>query len=267
MQGKQSKAAALADVIEDGSSLALAPDYSGCALAVIRELIRRGAKDLHLVGCPQLGLQADLLIAKGCVRSIETAAIGLGELGLAPAFDRAYRRSELSVLEATCPAIHSGLQAAEKGVGFLPIAGIIGSDLVDARQDWSVIDDPFSGEPVLLVPAIRPDVALFHAPLGDADKNVWVGIRRELILMAHAARRTLVSVEAKEAENLLKDETKAAGTLPGIYVEDMRTVPDGARPQGLFGRYSADTAFLKAYVEAGRDEVRHLQFIDRWAGL
>ena len=65
----------LARQIPDGASLALAPDYSGCALAVVRALIRRGARQLRLIGVPQLGLQADLLIGAGCVASVESAAL------------------------------------------------------------------------------------------------------------------------------------------------------------------------------------------------
>ena len=71
----------LAARIADGASLALAPDYSGCALAVVRALIRRGARDLDLIGVPQLGFQADLLIGAGCVRSVETAAVTLESTG------------------------------------------------------------------------------------------------------------------------------------------------------------------------------------------
>jgi glutaconate CoA-transferase, subunit A len=74
----------LARRIPDGASLALAPDYSGCALAVVRALIRRGARGLQLIGVPQLGFQADLLIGAGCVASVETAAVTLGEQGAAP---------------------------------------------------------------------------------------------------------------------------------------------------------------------------------------
>ncbi|MEZ5825077.1 MAG: CoA-transferase [Geminicoccaceae bacterium] len=255
----------LAGRIEDGALVALAPDYSGCALAVVRELIRRGARDLRLVGCPQLGLQGDLLVAGGCVAEIETAAIGLGEFGLAPAFDRALRAGDIRVREATCPAIHAGLQAAEKGVSFLPMAGVIGSDLVSFRPDWKIVDDPFTGDPALLVPAIRPDIALFHAPLGDMDGNVWIGIRRELMLMAHAAVRTLASVEECHSESLLADEALAAGTIPALYVERTAVIGRGAAPCGLFGRYPAKGEWIAAYVAAARDGGNELStFLERW---
>ena len=186
----------LAARIPDGASLALAPDYSGCALAVVRALIRRGARELHLIGVPQLGFQADLLIGAGCVRSVEAAAVTLGEQGPAPRFVAAVKAGTIEIRDSTCPAIHAGLQAAEKGLPFLPLRGVLGSDLVRHRPDWRVIDNPFGeDDPILLVPAIRPDVALFHAALADRAGNVWIGVRRELMLMAHAARTTLVTVE------------------------------------------------------------------------
>jgi glutaconate CoA-transferase subunit A len=136
----------LAARVPDGASVALPPDYSGCALAAVRALIRRGARDLHLIGVPQLGFQADLLIGAGCVRSVEAAAVTLGEQGPAPRFVAAVQAGAIDIRDSTCPAIHAGLQAAEKGVPFLPLRGILGSDLVRHRPDWRVIDNPFAGE-------------------------------------------------------------------------------------------------------------------------
>ena len=259
------KSAQLAAQIPDGASIALAPDYSGCALAVIRALIARGARNLHLIGCPQLGLQAELLIAGGCVTSIETAAIGLGEAGQAPAFARSYREGRIVVQESTCPAIHSGLQATEKGVPFLPVAGVIGSDLIGARPDWRVIDDPFQAEPILVVPAIKPDFALFHCPLGDVEGSVWIGVRRELMLMAHAARSTITTVERIQQHPLVKDVALGAGTIPGVYISEVSHFPKGAWPCGLFGEYEADQEWLTDYLEAANDGDRCHDFVMRWA--
>lgn len=255
---------ALADRIADGSSLALAPDYSGCSLTLIKALIRRGARDLHLIGCPQLGLQAELLIAAGCVASLETAAIGLGEAGRAPAFDQAYREGRIKVWESTCPAIHSGLQAAEKGLPFMPVASIMGSDLPKLRPDWREIEDPYSGGNILIVPAIKPDFALFHAPLADPDGAVWIGVRRELMMMAHAARTSLVSVEEVRGASLIADPSFAPGTIPGIYIDEVVEAPFGARPSGLFGAYEADQSWKAAYLEHAKHPQSRMRFLDGW---
>jgi len=248
-------AAELANFVDDGVLLALAPDYSGCAMAVIVELVRRGAKDLELLGVPQLGLQGDLLIGAGCVSSVDTAAVTLGEFGQAPCFVRAVTDGSITIKDSTCPVIHAGLQAAEKHIPFMPLRGILGSDLVRWREDWKVIDNPLVDErdPLLLVPAITPDVSLFHAPVADSEGNVWVGVRRELMLMAHASRKTFVSVERIADELLLDNPATAAGTIPAMYIDEVRVIEQGAHPVGLFTEYESCQQELKNYVKRARD--------------
>ena len=167
----------------------------------------RGARNLHLVCVPISGLQADVLIGAGCVRSIETSAVTLGEFGTAPRFAAALKAGSIRVLDATCPAIHAALQAGQKGIPFIPLRGLIGTDLVRHRPDWKVIDNPFgTDDPIVLLPAIRPDVALFHAPLADAQGNVYIGRQRDLLTMAQAAKQTFVTVEAITDDDLMRDE-------------------------------------------------------------
>jgi glutaconate CoA-transferase subunit A len=256
---------ALAGRIADGAKLALPPDYAGCAMAAVAALVRRGARGLHLVGVPSLGLQADWLIGAGAVASLEAAAMTLGEHGLPPRFAEALAAGRVTIRDATCPAIHAGLQAAEKGVPFLPLRGILGSDLLRHREDWKVIDNPMAADgrdPIVLVPAIRPDVALFHARAADRHGNVWIGVRRELMVMAHAARATLVTVEAIEDVDFLADDHRAAGTIPALYVTALALAPRGADPVGLPGAYPADEARLSAYAAAARTEDGFRRWLD-----
>ena len=247
----------LAGRIADGAMLALPPDYSFVPMAAVRALVRRGVRDLHLVTVPQAGIAADLLIGAGCVATIETAAVSLGELGNAPRFTAAVEGGRLAIRDSTCPAIHAALQAAEKGVPFMPLRGLIGSDLLGARPDWHVIDNPLAdsgGDPIVLLPALKPDVALFHAPYADEHGNVWLGARRELVTMAHAARETLVTVEEVRPGDLLADETLAAGTLPALYVTALAEAPRGAWPLGLAERYEPDRAHLADYARLAASE-------------
>ena len=244
--------------VPDGAQLALPPDYSGCAMAAVRALIRRGVRDLRIVGVPQLGLQADLLIGAGCVASLEAAAVTLDEQGLAPRFTAAVRAGAISIKDSTCPAIHAGLQAAEKGIPFMPLRGILGSDLLKHRNDWRVIDNPFGEgneqDPIVLLPAIRPDVALFHAAKADPQGNVWIGVRRELMLMAHAAKASLVTVEQIIEEDLLRDDETAAGTIPALYIDSVAVAERGAWPLGLRQVYEPDRAHLAHYASEAASE-------------
>jgi len=241
--------------ITDGCMLLIARESSGVAMAATRALIRRGVTRLHLVACPTSSLQADLLIGAGCVATIETSAVSLGEFGPAPRFVAAATSGSVRILDATCPAIHAALQAAEKGVPFMPLRGLIGSDLMAQRPDWRVIDNPFAeGDAIVLVPARRADVALFHAPMADRDGNVWIGRRRELATMAHAAKTALATVERVVDEPLLANEATAAGVLPALYVGGVAEAPRGAWPLGLLDLYVADEGAIAGYAAAARSD-------------
>jgi glutaconate CoA-transferase, subunit A len=246
--------AALAARVPDGAKVAIPPDYSGCAMAAVRELMRRRVKRLHLVAVPQGGFQADMLVGAGCVATMEAAAVTLGEYGPPGRFVETVKEGAITIRDSTCPAIHAGLQAAEKGVPFMPLRGILGSDLVTYRDDWAVIDNPLADgpDPILILPAIVPDIALFHAARADRHGNVWFGVRRELMVMAHAARSTLATVERIEDRDFLADEALAAGTIPALYVSAIAEVPQGAWPVGLAGAYPPDRKALAAYAAASR---------------
>ncbi|NQW08672.1 MAG: CoA synthetase [Alphaproteobacteria bacterium] len=245
----------LAAKVTDGVVITLPPDYSGCANALWRAVIRRGVKDLHLVGVPVFGYHGDLLIGAGCVATVETSAVTMGEHGLAPRFTAAVKAGSIRVLDATCPAIHAGLQAAERGAPFSVMRGLIGSDILDRRADWRIIDNPFAeGDPIVAIPAITPDLAVFHAPKADRQGNVWIGVRRECMVMAHAARDTLVTVEEIVDDDLMADPSTKAGTIPGLYVSAVAEAKQGAWPQGLYTRYGNDNDHLARYAEMARTE-------------
>src|ERR1700761_1195342 len=170
--------------IKDGCVLAVPRESSGVPMAATRALIRRGINRVHLIALPTSSLQADLLIGAGCVDTLETSAVSLGEFGAAPRFTAAILSGSIRMKDATCPALHAAFQASEKGVPFMPLRGLIGSDVLKNRPDWMVIGNPFGTalsqdpDPIVLLPAIKPQIALFHAPMADRDGNVWIGRQR-----------------------------------------------------------------------------------------
>jgi len=235
--------------ITDGCTLAVPRETTGVAMAATRALIRRSLKRLHLIALPTSTLQADLLIGAGCIDTLETSAVSLGEFGPAPRFTAAILAGAIRMRDATCPALHAQFEAAERGVPFMPLRGLIGSDLMAHRPDWTVIDNPFGiNDPIVLLPALKPDVALFHAPLADRDGNIYIGTQRELVTLAHAAARTIVTVEKIHDTNLLRDPLLAAGVLPGFYVEAVAVEPRGAWPLPLPDRYGIDAAHMGEYA-------------------
>jgi glutaconate CoA-transferase subunit A len=256
----------LVAAIPDGAYIAIPPEYGGCAMEATRALVRRGVKNLRLLTVPASSLQADLLIGAGCVAEIETSAVSLGELGPAPRFAAAVTGGTIRLKDATCPALHAGITAAERGAPFMAMRGLIGSDILAHRPDWRVLQNPFSEapDPVVVVPALHPEFALFHAPLADRHGNVWIGKRRELMSMAHAARRTLVTVEEIVERDLLADAATASGTIPGLYVEAVAVAPEGAWPLPLAERYPADAAHLAEYARLAATEEGFRRYLDQY---
>lgn len=259
---------ALVADIPDGALVAAMKDTSGAPMALARALIRKGVRGLHLVNMPTGGLFADVLIGAGCVATVEGGGVSLGEYGQAPCFVRAVKSGAVRPLDTTCPAVYAALQAGEKGIPFMPLRGLIGSDILTYRSDYKVIDNPLAGpvaapgatapdpagramrDPIVVIPAIRPDVALIHAPLADREGNLWVGRDHELRILAHAAKRTVATVEQVVEGNLNADPLRAAGLIPALYVDEVALAPRGALPRGMTGLYDEDAAAIAAYVRA-----------------
>jgi glutaconate CoA-transferase subunit A len=251
--------------ITNGCLLVVPREVSGVPMEATRALIRRGVKRLQLLALPTSSLQADLLIGAGCVETLETSAVSLGEFGPAPRFSAAITAGTIRMKDATCPALHAALQASEKGVPFMPLRGLIGSDVLKYRPDWKIVDNPLGeNDPIVLLPAIKPDVALIHAPLADRAGNVWIGRQRELVTMAHAAKLTIVTVEKVQDANLLDDPLTAAGTLPGFYVETIALAERGAWPLGLPDVYALDAAHLAEYARMAATEDGFNDYLKRY---
>ncbi len=257
---------ALAAMVPDGALVAMPPDNSLPSVALAKALIRKGARNLRLLGVPVSGFATDILIGAGCVAEVETSAVSLGEAGFAPRFSAALKQGRIRVRDATCPAIHTMLQASEKGVPFMPLRGIIGSDILANRPDWKVIPNPFAGtgeDPIVLLPARQPDFAVFHAVMADGEGNVWLGRRRECATIAHASKAALVTVERVVEGNFLEDERLASGAISATYVTATAIAARGARPSALLDEYGFDGAYVTEYARAAKTEEGFRAWLDR----
>lgn len=256
----------IAAAIPDGALLGIPADYSGAPMAVTRALIARRACDLRLYCLPQTTIQGDMLIGAGCVAGVEAAAVTMGEYGLAPCFSRAFESGAIRMKDSTCPALHTQLQAVEKGVPFMPMRGLIGSDIARFRPDWKMMQNPFSDAPdeIILLPATPLDVTVFHAPYADAAGNVFIGRRRELATLTHSSREVYVTVEKIVDTDLFETEATAAGTLPAFYFAGLAVAENGAWPVGLTDVYPPDAGELRRYAGMARTEAGFAEYL---AGL
>ena len=148
----------------------------------------------------------------------------------------------------------------------MPLRGVLGSDLIKHRSDWKVAQNPFrtAEDPILMVPALSPDVALFHARWADDEGNVWIGRRRELATIAHASKQSFVTFEEKRGGNMLDDELLAPGVLSGAYVSAVAQASRGAWPLGVVGLYDIDDAHLARYAKAAKTREGFRRYLDEF---
>jgi len=243
--------------VKDGCILGVPADYSGVPMEFTKRLIKKGIKDLKLYCLPLTTIQGDMLIGSGCVSEIEAAAVTLGEFGLAPRFSEAVENGSILIKDSTCPALHAQLQATEKSVPFMPLRGVIGSDIQKHRKDWCIIENPMKSsgvlnEPILLLPAVQLDILVFHASCADRNGNIQIGRRRELATLAHASKKVFVTVEKFLDTDFFEDELSAATCLPGLYINGISIVKNGAWPCALPGVYPADNKEIKKYSLAAK---------------
>lgn len=133
----------------------------------------------------------------------------------------------------------------------MPVRGLVGTDYTRVRADFKVIQDPFTGEEVVVVPPITPDVAFIHALKGDPEGNVLVDRVEDDHLLAQASKRVIASVEDIVSPRALQ-ETPEGMFVSGLYITALVHAPHGAYPTGCRGLYEHDPAQIRAYIEAAK---------------
>jgi glutaconate CoA-transferase, subunit A len=254
LQPPRDKRASLADAVTlvgDDATVALGGGLSArLPMAMVRELVRQGRRGLHLIGSAH-SIDVDLLVAVGAVRRCEESYVGFEQdLGLAPAYRRAAEEGTIEVAESCCATILAQLRAAEMGLPFLPVRGVRGSDIGRLHPEYAEITCPFTGERLVAVPALRPAVALLHAPAGDRYGNLHLDQPYVLDERFAAASQLVI---ATVDELVATDEVVAMGvTIPGHLVAAVVTAPFGAHPTSCYPRYAYDRDHLREYVSAAQ---------------
>jgi len=253
-----------ASAVVDGALVALGGGLSArLPMALVRELIRAGRRDLHVLGSAH-GIDVDLLIAAGAVAVCEESYVGFEQdFGLAPAYRRAAETGAVEVRESCCATILAQLRAAEFGLPMLPVRGVKGSDIRRLHPEYAEVTCPFTGETLVVVPPLRPDVALIHAPLGDRHGNLHLDQPYVLDERFAAASRQVVATVERIAST---EEVVAGGvTIPAHLVTAVAEVPYGAHPTSCYPGYAYDRPHLAEYVRAATAGGGELAgYIDRY---
>ena len=257
---------AIALDVKDGMSIAM-----GCALeslipfAASHEIIRQGKQNLTLIG-PISDMQFDQLIGAGCVKKIIASWVGNVAAGLGHNYRRAAENGlprPIEIEEHSNFTIGLGLQAAAMGIPYLPTRTIIGSDFAKT-EPFRRVRCPFTGEKLLAVRALSPDLAILHVQRADREGNahVWgnFGVMREAAL---AAKKVILTCEEiVDHEVILRDPNRTL--IPGFVVSSVIHEPYASFPSPTQGYARRDDAFYFEYHRASRSAEGFDQWLQDW---
>src|ERR671910_1897628 len=247
---------AVADLVRDGDTVALEGFTHLIPVAAGQELIRQRKRDLTLVRMTP-DIVYDQLIGAGCARKLIFSwggNPGVGSLHrFRDAVENGWPRS-LELEEHSHAGMANRYVAGASGLPFAVLRGYVGTDLPKVTSTIVPIKCPFTGEELVAVPALNPDVTMIHAQQADRRGNVAIwgisGIQKEAAL---SAERVIVTVEEVVEEF---EPRPFQIVLPAVAVDAVAVVPRGAHPSYADGYYDRDNAFYEAWDKVGRDRER-----------
>lgn len=249
-------------LIRHGDKVAISGSVDMAPMALVRELIRAEVKGLHLVCSGSVGLNADMLVGSGAVDTIELSHVMLGESGLAPRFRRLAEQGAIRTLDHTCPGMSAAISAGAMGIPFIPVRGLLGTDYLQVRDDFKVIADPFEpGQEIVVVPAITPDVCIFHAYQADEEGNVIVSRSQNIKQLVQASLINIATVEETVTTDRLDDSLGAR--IPSAFLTAVVTAPYGAHPSGCPTYYEADRTALAHYANEAKTKETFDRYLSR----
>ena len=217
-------------------------------MAAVMELARQKKRGLRLVKTAG-GMDVDLLCLAGCVKSVDAGFISFEtEYSLCQHYRKAVQEGTVKANEHACYTVICALRAASYGIPFMPVRGLQISDLVAANDYFAQVADPFTGETLNAVRAIRPDVSIVHAQIADALGNALIeGPKYEDVLLSRASKTVIVTAERIVAEDyFVQSGTKA--NIPHFLVSAVAHVPRGAAPGACHGGYSVRDEDIRSYL-------------------
>lgn len=243
---KRSDLRGLAAHVRDGDCIAIGGGLSCRApMALLRELVRQEVQGLKVVGSAH-GIDVDLLCGAGAVAVSGESYVGFEQdFGMAPNYRRACEAGAVAVQDTCCYTLVQQLRAAIAGLPFLPVHSVRGTGFITLHPGYKTMLCPYTGQELLLVPALQPDVALLHAQYGDAHGNLRIeGPPVADILFAKASKKVIATVEQ------LIPTAALAGkgvTIPYFYVTALAEVPYGAHPTSCYPLYAYDRRHTAEY--------------------
>jgi glutaconate CoA-transferase subunit A len=203
-------------------------------------------------------------VAAGCARKVIFSYMGNPGVGSLRIVRAELEAGRLEWEEYSHFSMISRLQAGATGLPFMPMNPTAASDLERLNPNYRTVTDPYSGNPVVVVPALKPDVAIVHVQRADADGNahIW-GIIGEQKEAAFAAERVILTTEEVVDEAVIRSDPNRT-LIPGFVVDAVCHVPYCAHPSYTQGYYDRDNDFYLAWDKISSSPNLTRAYLDEW---
>ena len=232
-------------------------------MAFAYELVRQKKRDLTIYTC---GSEMDIDILSGArvVSRYELAFYAIEGIGLVPNIQRRVREGAIEIEDYSNLAMVLRFFGGALGVPFMPLKSMLATDMLAKKRfrdkKAEVINCPFTGEKVVLVPSVRPDFSIVHASRVDREGNVQIdGITGEDVEGARAGKKVIVTTEEIVDTEFIRSQPDQT-IIPNIYVTYVVECPWGSHPMMVYNYYDYDMEHVRMYYEQCKTEEGWLEY-------
>lgn len=222
-------------------------------MAAARAIARSALAGLHVVSFLG-GPEADLLIGVGKVRRLQFAFVGFDAYGLAPNFRKARESGALEIVEYSEATMIAAFEAAAKRLPFLPTRFALGTAILDTpTAPFKRMTCPFTGQSLVAVPPLAPDIAFIHVNEADRAGNAVIhGDAYADPVLARAAGKTYLVAE-RVVDALPRELPGRSTFLSRLWVAGVIAAPRGAAPTAAYPDYRIDLPRVLEYQKHATD--------------
>ncbi len=258
---------AAAALVSDGATVGIGGStLSRTPMAMIWALIRARRKRLT---CARgiTSSEGDWLLGSGTCDHIVTSWFSQGIVwGVSKVMRHWVESGTARFDEWSHMAMGMRFRAGAMGLPFLPMRSMLGSDVLRQRPEAREMDCPFTGDKLLLVPALNPDVALIHVqrcdPYGNAQMDGLQFLDIDLAMAASSVILTTERIVSNDQIRRAPDQTK----IPFFTVDAVVEVPFGCAPHECSGVNEPLFRHMDYYTSlVNKDPVKGMaEYLDRY---
>ncbi len=259
---RMTEAEAVAQFIHDG-------DYIGtelygsvrCPMSLANEIVRQGKKNLRVAG--QGVFELDILLAGGAVSALDHTYIGLEVYGISAPLRREVESGRVKCIDWSNAGIAWRFKAAAMGVPFIPVRSMLGTDTLKYSAA-KVVECPFTGDPICLLPALILDVGLIHVHRADKYGNAQIdGISGFAAEMARASKNLVISAEEVVDTEVIRSQPDRT-IIPYYLVDAVVHAPFGSHPGEMCYEYVRDEAQLREWTQNAKTEEGAQAYLEKY---